>query len=139
MVLITAMFSGGLTLLYVKRSMDVARLQKANKLPLGPRGTEDSEDLDQALSELTHFSEYVPLGLLLLGALELNSAPPVLVIALGVLLFVGRYWYARGPERRIQATKWTLVTLALLALSNMGWTAYQLIESVRFSGNVYVH
>ena len=80
-----------------------------------------------------------------MGALEINGAPVVLVTLLGTLLLAGQYLHASGlgnskggQQRSIYGMKWTFFALALMALSNVGWTAYQVIESARFAGSMFV-
>ena len=142
MVFVTAVFSGLLALFFIKLSLNVLRLRKTHQISLGVEGI---DALDRALRVKASFSEYVPLSLVMMGTLELNGAPSLLVALLGAVLLLGRYLHVSGlshssqsSQRRIMGTKSTFLTLALLALSNIGWTAYQLVESARFASSAFV-
>jgi uncharacterized membrane protein YecN with MAPEG domain len=128
MLTITAMFASLLTLVFLKLSISVIGLRRKNKVSLGSGGI---DELDRAIRAHGNFSEYVPLGLFLLGALELNGAPWALLVALGTLLVLGRFFHAKGiheapPQfaNRVRGMKLTFAALGLLALSNMVWMGY---------------
>jgi uncharacterized membrane protein YecN with MAPEG domain len=142
MVFVTAVLSGLFALFFIKLSLNVIRLRKMNQITLIEGGI---DALDRAIRVRASFSEYVPLGLVMMGTLELNGAPSLLIALLGMVLLLGRYLHARGlshslqsSQSRINGTKSTFLALALLALSNIGWTAYQLLESARFASNAFV-
>jgi uncharacterized membrane protein YecN with MAPEG domain len=84
MLVTTAVFASILALMFIKLSLGVIALRRKNKVSLGAGGV---DALDRAIRAHGNFAEYVPLGLCLIGALELNGAPLEIVGALGLLLF----------------------------------------------------
>jgi len=143
MLYTTAVFSGVLTLMFIKRSFHVIELRKINKLSLGDGGV---DELMRSIRAHGNFSEYVPIGLIMMTTLELNGAPWALVGLLGTFLILGRHFHAKGLldgesglEKRITGMKFTLLGLALLAFANIAWVSYVLIVSVRFAASLHVN
>lgn len=133
MLLVTAIFASILTLMFIKLSFNVIKFRRKNKVSLGGGGV---EELDRAIRAHGNFAEYVPLGLFLIGALELNEAPLELLAPLGALLVAGRYFHAKGinqppPEftNRVRGMKLTFAALGMSALANIAWVAYLLFSS----------
>jgi uncharacterized membrane protein YecN with MAPEG domain len=133
MLLVTAIFASILALMFIKLSFDVIRFRRKNKVALGGGSV---EELERAIRAHGNFAEYVPLGLFLIGALELNEAPLELVAPLGVLLIAGRYFHAKGinqppPEftNRVRGMKLTFAALGMSAVANIAWVVYLLFSS----------
>lgn len=133
MLVTTAVFASILALMFIKLSLGVIALRRKNKVSLGAGGV---EELDRAIRAHGNFAEYVPLGLLLIGALELNGAPLELVGLLGLLLIAGRYFHAKGINElppnfksRVLGMKLTFAALGLSALANLGWVGYFIVSS----------
>jgi uncharacterized membrane protein YecN with MAPEG domain len=133
MLLVTAIFASILALMFIKLSLDVIGVRRKNKVSLGAGGV---DELERAIRAHGNFAEYVPLGLFLIGALELNEAPLELVAPLGFLLIAGRYFHAKGinqppPEfnHRVRGMKLTFAALGLSALANIAWVAYLLFST----------
>jgi uncharacterized protein len=133
MLLVTAVFASILALMFIKLSFNVIGFRRKNKVSLGAGGV---DELERAIRAHGNFAEYVPFGLLLMGALELNGAPIVLVAPLGILLVLGRYFHAKGinelpPEftNRVRGMKLTFAALGLAAMTNAAWVVYLLIPS----------
>ena len=131
MIVITAVFASLLTLMFIRLSFNVIQLRTKNKISLGSGGI---DALDRAIRAHGNFAEYVPLGLVLMGALELNGAPSGLVAVLGTLLILGRYFHAKGIQEqapdfknRVRGMKLTFAALGLLAVFNIGWVGFKLI------------
>ncbi len=132
MLIVTSIFASVLALMFIKLSMDVIGFRRKNKVAIGDGGV---PELERAIRAHGNFAEYVPLGLFLIGALELNDAPLELIAPLGVLLVVGRYYHAKGineppPEfsNRVRGMKITFAALGLSALSNIAWVTYLLLS-----------
>ncbi len=132
MLIVTSIFASVLALMFIKLSMNVIGFRRKNKVAIGDGGV---PELERAIRAHGNFAEYVPLGLFLIGALELNDAPLELVAPLGVLLVVGRYYHAKGineppPEfsNRVLGMKITFAALGLSALSNIAWVIYLLLS-----------
>jgi len=93
MLLVTSVIASLLTIIFIKLSFAVIGLRRKNKVGLGTGG---HDDLERAIRAQGNFAEYVPLGIILLACLELNSAPWWLVAILGSTLIVGRLVHAKG-------------------------------------------
>jgi uncharacterized membrane protein YecN with MAPEG domain len=133
MLVTTAVFASILALMFIKLSFNVIGFRRKNKISLGAGGV---DELERAIRAHGNFAEYVPLGLFLMGALELNGAPLELVALLGALLVVGRYFHAKGineppPEftNRVRGMKLTFAALGLSAIANIGWVGYLVVSS----------
>ena len=133
MLVTTAVLASILALMYIKLSLGVIALRRKNKVSLGAGGV---DELDRAIRAHGNFAEYVPLGLFLIGALELNGAPLELVGLLGLLLIAGRYFHAKGInepppnfKNRVRGMKITFAALGLSALANLGWVGYFIVSS----------
>jgi uncharacterized membrane protein YecN with MAPEG domain len=59
-------------------------------------GSGGKEELERAIRAQGNFAEYVPFGIILLAALELNGAPWWLVAIPGLTLIIGRLIHAQG-------------------------------------------
>lgn len=131
MLIVTSVFASLLTLIFIKLAFNVISLREKNKVSLGSGGF---SDLDKAIRAHGNFSEYVPLGLILMGCLELNYAPWGLVTLLGITLTVGRIFHALGIQEespnfknRIIGINLTFISLAGLVVINLGWVIFKLI------------
>lgn len=133
MLVTTAVIASILALMFIKLSFGVIDLRRKNKISLGAGGV---DELDRAIRAHGNFAEYVPLGLFLIGALELNGAPLEIVGLLGLLLIAGRYFHAKGIhepppnfKNRVRGMKLTFAALGLSALANLGWGGYFIVSS----------
>ena len=133
MLIMTAVFASILALMFIKLSFHVIGFRRKNRVSIGSGGV---DELERAMRAHGNFAEYVPLGLFLMGALELNGAPLELVALLGTLLVVGRYFHAKGineppPEftNRVRGMKLTFASLGLSAASNLAWVGYLVVSS----------
>ena len=131
MLLITAIIASALTIIFIRLSFAVIHLRRKNQVGLGSGG---HEDLERAIRAQGNFSEYVPLGLILIACLELNGAPWWLVAAPGLSLIIGRLIHAKGinmppPDfrKRVLGMKFTFVTLISLVILNIGWILFNLV------------
>jgi len=133
MLSVTAIFAGLLTAMFIRLSFLVIGLRRKNKVSLGDGGI---DDLDRAIRAHGNFAEYVPLGLVLMGCLELNGAPLCLVAVLGAMLVAGRHFHAKGIQEpppnfanRIRGMQLTFASLGLLAVVNVIWIVYITVDS----------
>jgi uncharacterized membrane protein YecN with MAPEG domain len=134
MLVVTATFASFLALMFIKLSFAVIGFRRKNRVSIGAGGV---DELERAIRAHGNFAEYVPLGLFLIGALELNGAPQALVAILGALLVLGRYFHAKGineapPEfaNRVKGMKLTFAALGLAALANILWVLYLVVSSI---------
>lgn len=130
MLLITAIVAALLSLILLKLSFAVINLRRENKVSLGSGG---NDALERAIRAQANFTEYVPIGLILMACLELNGAPWWLVLVPGITLIIGRIFHAQGINevppnfsKRVLGMKFTFKTLMALAALNLAWSLYHL-------------
>jgi uncharacterized protein len=90
---ITAFYAGLLGLLSMVIAFKAGSLRGKKNIPLGDGG---DRELLLAMRRHGNFIEYVPLGLILIGLLELNHVRPVVLHALGAALVLARISHAVG-------------------------------------------
>lgn len=100
---VTPLYAGLLALIYVGLSIYVIRARRAKLIGLGTGG--DPEMLTRTRIH-GNFAEFVPITLILLLALELSGAEPVMLHVWGVLLVAGRLSHAYGLALSSGATLW---------------------------------
>lgn len=118
--MITAFYALPLVALYIFLSAHVVAFRKAHRVSIGDGGHEAL-----ALRMRTHgnWSEYAPLGLVLLMLAELAGVWPALIHLSGVALIAGRALHAwglgfGGPLRaRVAGMALSFTSLALSAIS----------------------
>ncbi|GLI91687.1 MAPEG family protein [Methylocystis echinoides] len=121
--MLTAVFASVLALFYIYLSLRTIRLRRGKRIALGAGG--DSQ-MERAIRVHSNFAEYVPLSLLLILMLELQSANKALVGFLGFLLLLGRCVHAYGVSQeaedfrfRVGGMMLTFASLALASLANL--------------------
>lgn len=119
----TAALASVLALLYVYLTARIILLRRQKNVPLGTGG---DRELEKAIRAHANFAEYVPLALLLILMLELQSASRFLISFLGLLLVTGRSIHAYGVSQaredfrlRVAGMSMTLACLALSSLANL--------------------
>lgn len=112
---IAALYAALLGLLYVRLSLLVIRHRRSSKISIGTKG---DVHLERAARVHANFSEYAPIGLLLIYFVEAAGYPAWAVHPLGLLLVVARIVHAYGlaQERedfryRVTGTASTFVVL----------------------------
>jgi hypothetical protein len=90
---ITSLFAGLLTLMMVPLSFQVSLRRVGVKAAYGDA---NDETLRRRIRAHGNFVEYVPTGLIALGLVEWNAAPPMLVWSLGIALLSSRVLHAYG-------------------------------------------
>jgi uncharacterized membrane protein YecN with MAPEG domain len=125
MLIVTTIIACVLTAIFIKLSFAVIALRRKNKVGLGSGGY---EDLERAIRAQGNFSEYIPIGIILLACLELNGAPWWLVAIPGIALIIGRLIHAMGintppPDftKRVLGMKLTFGALISLLVFNLTW------------------
>lgn len=120
---ITAFYAGLLGLCYLYLSGLVIQGRISGKVSLGDGG---HESLNRLIRAHSNFSEYVPISMLLLLCLEINSAYSVLLHVCALSLLFGRIIHAYGL-RHHPGTSWqrlwgmllTFGALLVLAVANL--------------------
>lgn len=113
-------------LLIVKLSWNVVTLRRSKKVSLGDGG---DKQLSKAIAAQENATEYIPVTLLLLVALEFNTAPIMLVHLLGVLFVIARLMHASGVvnkfQWRVRGMMLTYVSIISLVVANLVYLPYE--------------
>ncbi|WP_262694225.1 MAPEG family protein [Kordiimonas aquimaris] len=118
--LISASFLG---LLMIYLTMGVAKNRGRSKIDLG---TGDDEELLIAVRAHGNFTEFAPLGLILIGLLEYSRVSWYLVMGIAVAFVVGRYMHGltfgkfegRNPYRFV-GTLLTLLSILVASVAGL--------------------
>ena len=123
MIMITAFYASVLGLIYIKLSKNIIRLRQKYKVSLGHN---NHPDLEQAIRTHANFSEFVPIGLILLACLEINKIHFIVVFALGGLFFAGRVLHIKSflqddidVPLRIKGMQFTFWSIILMSGMNL--------------------
>lgn len=122
MLTVTPLYAGLLGLLYLLLAANVIRTRRTAGVNLGTGG---DELLERRIRAHGNFAEYAPLGLIMIGTLELTGAPSHGVLhALGIALTVGRILHGwalssltRHPVARVGGMAITLTVIGSAALA----------------------
>ena len=120
---VTPLYAGLLALLFVFLSMRVIATRRSADVGLGDAG---NSTLIRRQRVHGNFAEYVPLALVLMALMDLQSQPLWIVHVTGLLLLSGRLFHAYGvsqdPETirlRVMGMTLTLMSLVTGALVNL--------------------
>jgi uncharacterized membrane protein YecN with MAPEG domain len=123
MLTITAFYASILAFIYMKLSLNIISLRRKYKISLG---FGKHKDLEQAIRAHANFNETVPIGLILLVCLEVNKIHFLIVLILGGLLILGRYFHAKAflkdtidLDGRVLGIKCTFWSIRLMAAMNI--------------------
>ena len=114
------------TLLIIWLSLHVIRIRQRDRVSVGDGGI---EELKTAMGAQSNAVEYIPIGLLLLFALQYNGGHMILVHLAGTVLIAGRILHARAMHARdlkgrvlgMQITIYCLIFLAGVNLLYLPW------------------
>lgn len=125
--MISALYIALAALLIVKLSLNVINLRRKHKIKLGDG---QIAELTNAIRTQANATEYLPIALLLLVALEVNSSSKLLLHALGCLLLIGRVLHAWGLSHdemkyRVLGMQITLFWIIGVALLNLGYLPFK--------------
>ena len=125
-MLTSVVYAAILSLLFMALSYHVIRLSWQHKISLG-HGNNSS--LESAIATQENASEYIPIGLILLFALEYNQASLWLVHVLGIALLSGRLLHAYGMFKKFKARvlgmQITIYSIVALCFFNLFQLIYQ--------------
>ena len=91
-----ALWVGLHLILLLVLSVLVVRQRRKHQVALGHA---DIPELNQAVRAFGNATEYVPGGLIAIAVLAIAGAPPMVVHAVGLTLFIGRLAHAVGLSR----------------------------------------
>ena len=109
-MLITSRYAAILALVFVVLSIRTIRVRRRQKVAIGDAG--DATML-RAIRVHANFAEYVPFSLVLLYLVEVASARPAIVHALGLCLLVGRVSHAFGVCQSTEQFGYRVTGMAL--------------------------
>ena len=129
---VTALYTALLGLLVLFLAYRVVGVRRRHKIGLGSGG---DAQLELAMRVHANAIEYVPIALLLIALLEINSTPRWMIHAFGGTLVLARLWHLRGfggssgvSRGRMYGTALTWLVIALAALANLAhyvvWAIY---------------
>ena len=128
--MITALYASLLTLLTLHLLINVTKKRRQHKVSLGEGGPRDIA-LQRAIRTHGNAVETIPLFLILLGLLEYNGAPALLIHLLGIVFSIGRIMHAlalpqgrKQQNKRVLAIKITIFTLSTLAALNLAYLPF---------------
>ncbi|WP_150005406.1 MAPEG family protein [Iodidimonas muriae] len=116
----------GLVHLFLVIRNAMARSTKPEHGNHDEQSPDKSAILEHRMRVVANFTEYAPLGLILLGLLESSQAPHLLVLGLAIILVLGRILHAWGFSYtsgysfgRLWGTLLTWFSIAGLSLSGL--------------------
>lgn len=124
----TAPYFTALGLLAIVNAVRVIGLRKKFGVSLGDGG---HAELERAIRVFGNFAEYVPLGLVLIAALEFVQAPIWYMHVCGALLLMGRIFHAVGllgkgsMNARVAGMA---MTFLMLAMASVGVTLFSMTQ-----------
>ena len=124
---ITALYAGLLGLLSMVVAYRAGSLRGKKNIPLGDGG---DRDMLLAMRRHANFIEYVPLGLILIGVLELNHVTPVALHSLGAALVVGRVSHMIGFRADTMKAPARFVGASLTALVIVVGSVWSIVVAV---------
>ena len=113
-------------------SLNVIRIRRRERVSIGDGG---NEQLRVSMAAQFNATEYIPITLLLLFALEFNGASLAIVHAFGIALVAGRIIHAHAMlkenlETRVRGMQITIWTIIGLALPNLVYLPYASIIGI---------
>ncbi|MEI6429259.1 MAG: MAPEG family protein [Pseudanabaena sp. ELA607] len=107
---ILPIYASLLAILFVVLSLRIVGLRRRFKIIIGDA---DNELVRRAIRVHANFSEYVPLGLMMIYLVEVCKATPILVHILGLSLFLGRLIHAYGVSQTDENVRWRISGMSL--------------------------
>jgi len=129
-LIISPLAAAALVFLYVQLTLAVVKIRKRDQISLGDAG---QDDLQAAIRAHANFSEWVPLGLLLIVMLEINAAPILIPLVLAVSFVAGRFIHSTSLQstekallkKRTMGMKLTIYSVIGLAAANVFWVGFR--------------
>lgn len=112
MLPITSIIAALAALLYIALAMRVIGVRRSDKVSLGDAA---NKTLETRIRQHCNFNEYVPLALILMAIAELQNAPRLLLIVLGLAILGGRLAHVYGLENVHNAVGRKLRTYGMLS------------------------
>jgi len=117
-LVITSFTAALLTPLYIFLAFKIIKTRRGQRLSTGDGGDQYFQHVIRAHG---NFSEYVPMGLILLGLFELSDGPTWVACVLAILLVAGRvahaYAFLHSPMHFKARTIGMVLTFTMLGIS----------------------
>ena len=121
MIPVTALFSSIFFFLYYYLAKNIIKIRRKHKIPIG---FAKNKELEQAIAAHSNFSQYVPLGLIMMACMELNKIHFSLIFLAGICFTYGRIVHAKSFLKKtmdykqrfygMRFTFWTMIPMAIL-------------------------
>ena len=112
MLPVTSIIAALAALLYIALAMRVIGVRRSDKVSLGDAA---NKTLETRIRQHGNFNEYIPLALILMAIAELQNAPRLLLIVLGLAILGGRLAHVYGLENVHNAVGRKLRTYGMLS------------------------
>jgi uncharacterized protein len=130
-VQIPAIYTSILALMFVGLSIRTLSMRRRLRIAIGDAG---NPEMLRAMRVHSNFSEYVPLGLLLMILVAGSGADPMLVHFLGLTLLAGRISHAYGVSQSRENYRFRVSGMALTFASLITSSLYLLLSQVSAVG-----
>ena len=124
---VTPLYAGLIALIFIILSTRVITYRRKHRLSVGDAG---DKKLLKRMRAQANCAEYAPIGLLLLLLAELQGAPHLVLHALGLMLFAGRfmhgYGFSQSPGIMPLRVGGMALTLIMIVLTALGLVAHAL-------------
>lgn len=124
---IVPIYAAVLSLLFVFLSVRIIRLRRSLKIGIGHA---DNENMLRAMRVHSNFSEYVPLGIILLVFLETQNANGLVLHGLCAVFTIGRYLHAYGVSQTNEVFTFRIAGMAMTFTTIAVCAAYILISAL---------
>lgn len=125
---IAPLYAGLLALFFIHLSSRVIKVRRDDRVSLGDGG---SSDMAYRIRAQANFTEYAPLGIILLAMIELQGLPFWAVHILGLMLLIGRVTHgwamSQTPQSLPARTVGTVMTLTMISMSALANIGYALL------------
>ena len=126
-----AIYASILALMFVGLSIRTLGMRRRLRIAIGDAG---NPEMLRAMRVHSNFSEYVPLGLLLMILVAASDAHLVLLHFLGLTLLAGRITHAYGVSNSRENYRFRVSGMALTFTSLITSSLYLLLSQVRAVG-----
>lgn len=124
MLTVSAIYTSLLALLIIVLAYRVTSFRRAEKIPLGQHNS--SKAMKSAIRAHANAVENIPISVLLLISLELNSLNPILLHVFGAVILLSRIAHAWGLSKkngpspgRFYGTLFTWLCIVLMLIVNV--------------------
>ena len=126
-LVVTPVYAGLLTLVYLVLTARVVRYRRGNQISLGDSG---DAQMGKRIRVHGNFAEYAPLAMILLLLTELQGAPVPVLHLIGLAFLTGRICHAIGVSQTPQImplrVAGMMLTISVLMFTSLGLIGHSL-------------